>query len=47
MLAWHYGPMWTEEEGAFMAYCCITLGSHGARGLTDCEWIVPGTARAE
>jgi hypothetical protein len=46
MISWHYGPMWTEE-GAFMAYCCITLGSHGARGLTDCEWLVPGTETAE
>jgi hypothetical protein len=44
MISWLYGPMWTEE-GAWMAYCCIQIGSNGAVGLTDCEWLVPGTAK--
>jgi hypothetical protein len=46
MMSWHYGPMWTDD-GAWMCYVCLTLGTNGARGLTDCEWIVPGTARNE
>jgi hypothetical protein len=44
MISWHYGPMWTEE-GAWMAYICIELGTDGSPGLTDCEWLVPGTAQ--
>jgi hypothetical protein len=44
MIFWHYGPLWTEE-GAWMAYVCMSFGNEGARGLTDCEWIIPGTAK--
>lgn len=46
MISWHYGPMWTEDA-AWMFYCCILLNGEGARGLTDREWIVPGTARSD
>jgi hypothetical protein len=42
MLAWHYGPMWTDD-GAWICYCCIILDGSGTPGLTDCEWLVPGT----
>jgi hypothetical protein len=45
MIFWYYGPLWTEE-GAWMAYVCMTFGNEGARGLTDCEWIIPGTAKS-
>jgi hypothetical protein len=44
MISWHYGPMWTDE-GAWMAYICIELGTDGLPGLTDCEWLVLGTAK--
>jgi hypothetical protein len=48
MIFWHYGPLWTEE-GAWMAYVCIELGRFGhlasEPGITDCEWLVPGTAK--
>jgi hypothetical protein len=47
MISWHFGPMWTEE-GAWMFYVCLEIGfasRGGARGLTDGEWIVPGTAK--
>jgi hypothetical protein len=46
MIRWHYGPMWTHD-GAWMCYVCLTLDTNGARGLTDCEWIVPGTANGD
>jgi hypothetical protein len=45
MIYWHYGPMWTHD-GAWMAYICLQLGTNGAPGLTDCEWLIPGTARS-
>jgi len=45
MLSWHYGPMWTLE-GAWMSYVCLHLGTGGAEGITDCEWLIPGTAQS-
>jgi hypothetical protein len=44
MISWHYGPLWTHD-GAWMAYVCLQLGTMGAPGLTDCEWLMPGTER--
>lgn len=42
MISWHFGPMWSLD-GAWMFYVCLELGTDGARGLTDSEWLLPGT----